>query len=311
MNQTVQMIGLGELLWDCFPHGRLPGGAPANVAFHAQQLGLSAAVATRVGVEELGDELCQFLRSRGLSTDLVQRDSKHHTGTVTIWPASKNNAGYTFLENSAWDFLEPEQELLDAVRSAKAICFGTLGQRRPVSRSTIHHCLRLTSDDCLIVYDVNLRPPFFAKDWILKSIAQSDIVKLNDDEVKVLAKLFEFGSDDEIRFAKGLLDDHPGLRLVCVTRGSRGCLAVTCDEVIELPGIPVEVGDTVGAGDAFTAAIIYGHLQKWSLEASLTLANQFGALVASRVGAMPILTEELAGLKSSLDWSFRDTRVSP
>ena len=310
MNQTVQMIGLGELLWDCFPHGRLPGGAPANVAFHAQQLGLTAAVATRVGVEELGDELCHFLRSRGLSTQLVQRDPKHHTGTVTIWPTSKISTGYTFLENSAWDFLEPEQELIEAVRSASAVCFGTLGQRRPVSRSTILHCLRSTSNECLVVYDVNLRPPFFARDWILKSIALSDIVKLNDEEVKVLSKLFEFNSDDEVRFAKRLLDDNAGLRLVCITRGSRGCLAVTCDEVIELPGIPVEVADTVGAGDAFTAAIIFGHLQKWPLEASLTLANQFGALVASRIGAMPILTEELARLKASIDWSFRDTSVS-
>ena len=304
------MIGLGELLWDCFPDGRLPGGAPANVAFHAQQLGLSAAVATRVGQDESGEELGKFLAAQGLSTKLVQIDPSHQTGTVTVWPYDKSSTGYTFLENSAWDFLEATPDLLEAVHSAQAICLGTLGQRRPVSRHTIQQCLRSVSSDCLVVYDVNLRPPFFAKDWIAKSMSHAHIVKLNDEEVKVLSQLFDFRSQDEIRFAKRLLDDFKQLQLVCVTRGSKGCLAVTCGEVIELPGVPVDVVNTVGAGDAFTAAIIYGHLQKWPLASTLELANRFGALVAGRSGAMPVLTDELAQLKSSLDWSFRDTIAS-
>jgi fructokinase len=307
MNQPVQMVGLGELLWDCFPDERLPGGAPANVAFHAQQLGLSAAVATRVGKDELGDDLGKFLSAQGLSTGLVQVDPNHQTGTVTVTPNDKGTVDYTFLENSAWDFLEATPELLEAVHAAKAVCFGTLGQRRPVSRHTIQQCLRSLSSDCLVVYDVNLRPPFFAKDWIAKSMSHATIVKLNDDEVKVLTQLFDFRPEDEVRFAKRLLDDFKQLQLVCVTRGSRGCLAVTCDEEIELRGVPVKVVDTVGAGDAFTAAIIFGHLQKWPLASTLELANRFGALVAGRSGAMPSLTVELSELKSSLDWSFRDT----
>ena len=303
------MIGLGELLWDCFPEGRLPGGAPANVAFHAQQLGLSSAVATRVGKDDLGDDLRKFLSAQSLTTEFVQIDPNHQTGTVTVWPHDKSNTGYTFLENSAWDFLEATPELLEAVHSARAICFGTLGQRRPVSRHTIQQCLRSVSSDCLVVYDVNLRPPFFAKDWIAKSMSHATIVKLNDEEVKVLTQLFDFRSEDEVRFAKRLLDDYKQLQLVCVTRGSQGCLAVTCGEVIELPGVPVDVVNTVGAGDAFTAAIIYGHLQKWPLASTLELANQFGALVAGRIGAMPTLSDELSKLKSSLDWSFRDTII--
>ena len=307
MNQPVQMVGLGELLWDCFPDERLPGGAPANVAFHAQQLGLSTAVATRVGKDELGDGLGQFLSTQGLSTDLVQIDPNHQTGTVTVTPNDKATVDYAFLENSAWDFLEATPQLLEAVQSAQAICFGTLGQRRPVSRHTIQQCLRSLSSDCLVVYDVNLRPPFYAKDWIAKSLSHATIVKLNDEEVKVLTQLFDFRPEDEIRFAKRLLDDYKQLQLVCVTRGSRGCLAVTCGEVIELRGVPVKVVDTVGAGDAFTAAIIFGHLQKWPLASTLELANRFGALVAGRSGAMPSLSVELAELKSSLDWSFRDT----
>jgi fructokinase len=307
MNQPVQMIGLGELLWDCFPDCRLPGGAPANVAFHAQQLGLSAAVVTRVGKDEFGDELSEFLQRQGLSTRYVQRDSNRQTGTVMVWPTATASMGYSFLENSAWDFLEPEPELLDAVRSAKAICFGTLAQRRPATRNTIHQCLNAASKECLIVYDVNLRPPFVVKDWIAKSLKQAKIVKLNEDEVKILSEMFEFRSQDEVRFAKGLLDIYRQVEIVYITRGSRGSLAVTCDETIEFPGIPTEVGDTVGAGDAFTAAIIYGRLENWPLLKTLDLANHFGSLVAGRKGAMPMLHDELASLKSGLEWAFRET----
>ena len=306
MIPPVQLIGLGELLWDCFPDRRLPGGAPANVAFHAQQLGLSTAVASCVGNDEPGDEICTYLVSQGLSIELVQRDPIRPTGTVTVTPGA-TNTNYAFLDNSAWDFLEPNAALLEAISSAKAICFGTLAQRRSCTRSTIHKCLHLASKDGLIVYDVNLRPPHVSRDWIVKSLQQATVVKLNDDEVKVLSQLLEFRSNDEIRFAKGLLDAYRQLELVCITRGNRGCLAVTCDETIEIPGIPIEVVDTVGAGDAFTAAIIFGRLENWPLIRMLDLANRFGARVASCPGAMPPLRDEMSALKSELDWSFRAT----
>jgi fructokinase len=307
MNEPFEIIGLGELLWDCFPDRKLPGGAPANVAFHAQQLGLSAAVASRVGQDALGDEICDYLVSQGLSTDLMQRDPIRQTGTVTVEPGVGASMSYTFLENSAWDFLEAKPSLLDAVRSARAICFGTLAQRRPMSRTTIQRCLQTASKECAIVYDVNLRPPFFSKDWIVKSIEQATIVKLNDDEVKVLSELFNFSSADEVRFAKGLLDLHRKLELVCVTRGSQGCLAVTCDEILELPGNPTVVVDTVGAGDAFTSAIVFGRLKNWSLSKTLDFANRFGSLVASRPGAMPMLKNELESMKGEFDWVYRET----
>jgi len=308
MTQPVQMLGIGELLWDCFPDRRTPGGAPANVAFHAQQLGLKAAVASRIGEDELGQEICEYLVAQGLSTDLIQRDSKHATGTVTIVPGA--NASYTFLENSAWDFLEPTLSLLDAVRSAKAICFGTLAQRRSSSRYAIEKCLQAASKDCHIVYDVNLRPPFYTKETIFKSIERATVVKVNEDEVKSLAQMLEFQSHDEVRFAKGLLDRYRQLQMVCVTRGGRGCLAVTVEDLIEIPGNPVEVVDTVGAGDAFTAAVVFGLCERWPLVETLDLANRFGALVASRPGAMPLLKAELMVLKSKLDWAFRVTPLS-
>ncbi|WP_010583246.1 carbohydrate kinase family protein [Schlesneria paludicola] len=307
MTETIDLIGLGELLWDCFPDRRLPGGAPANVAFHAKQLGLNASVASRVGQDELGRELCEFLESQGLKTDLIQRDQNHPTGTVTVDPSSTAEINYQFLENSAWDYLELNSEWLEAVRSTRAICFGTLAQRRPTSRTAIHRCLQHISYRSLIVYDVNIRPPFVNKDWIKKSLERCTIVKMNDGEVKILAHLLEFPSTDDVRFAKWLLDEHKRLEVVCITRGSQGCLAVTCDETYDLPGIPTVVADTVGAGDAFTAAIIYGQLEGWPLSKTLDLANRFGALVASRPGAMPDLKAELDAVKTELEWSYRIT----
>ena len=136
---------------------------------------------------------------------------------------------------------------------------------------------------------------------------RANVVKLNSDEVLLLARMFEFPFDDECRFAKKLLDLHKNLELVCITRGAEGCLAVACDEAVELPGHPVEVVDTVGAGDAFTAAVIFGRIRGWPLQKTIDLANRFGSLVAGRAGAMPPLVTELKELIAELDWSYRET----
>ncbi|MBM4075521.1 MAG: carbohydrate kinase [Planctomycetes bacterium] len=293
------VLGIGELLWDCFPDRRLPGGAPANFAFHAQQLGARAATVTRVGSDQLGDELCEFLEAQGLDVGFVQKDPVHSTGTVTVQPDDKGTK-YTFLPDSAWDFLEPDTALLNAVQSAKAISFGTLAQRCPISRATIHVCLAAAPVDCQIVYDVNLRPPFYERDWIERSIQRATCVKLNDDETKILSRLLETNTQTELQFAEHLLKTFHKLDLVCVTRGSRGCMAVDRHECIEFPGIPVTVVDTVGAGDAFTAALIQTRLDKWPLTASANFANHVGALVASHPGAMPLLREELKQLRLTL-----------
>lgn len=292
----IDLIGLGEMLWDCFPDRRLPGGAPANVAFHAQQLGLSTAVATRVGKDPLGDELIAYLQQQGLSTQLVQRDPQHGTGTVTVEPQGTSTR-YTFLENSAWDFLEIDDAWQAALTTAKAVCFGTLAQRGQVSRTTIHRALQHTPPDCLRVYDINLRPPFYEQAWIEASLKLARIVKLNDEEVRVLSAMFGLTVADEQQFAKWLLQRYE-LDLVCITRGARGAMAVTSSNVVDVPGLAITVADTVGAGDAFTAGLIWSRLQHWPLDRGLTLANRLGALVASRSGAMPVLTQELAGVLS-------------
>jgi fructokinase len=299
---AVSVLGLGELLWDCFPDRRLPGGAPANVAFHAQQLGLSAATVTRVGCDPLGDEICEFLKSRGLCLDLVQRDPLHGTGTVTVEAGGTTEATaaatkYTFKPDSAWDFLEPTPPLLEAMRAAQAVCFGTLAQRCPVSRGAIHTCLAAASNRCLIVYDVNLRPPFFEREWIERSLHRARIAKLNDDEVRVLAVMLDAGVSDNERFARWLMSRYD-LELVCVTRGAAGCLLVGAGDVVDEPGVPVDVIDTVGAGDAFTAALIQTRLEGWPLRRSAEFANRVGSLVAGSHGAMPVLTDVLPQLRA-------------
>lgn len=292
---SASFLGLGELLWDCFPDRRLPGGAPANVAFHAQQLGLSAAPVTRVGTDPLGDELYGFLKSQGLNVDLVQRDPVHGTGTVTVEPAGTQTT-YTFKPDSAWDFLELTSSLQAAMRSASAVCFGTLAQRCPVSREAIHAALASTAPACLIVYDVNLRPPFYERAWIERSLRQARIVKLNDEEVRLLNGMLDVQAIDDREFARWLIRQYD-LELVCVTRGGAGCLLVRDDEIVDVPGVPVQVVDTVGAGDAFTAALIQTRLAGWTLQRTADFANKVGALVASRAGVMPELTQELALLR--------------
>jgi len=289
------VIGLGELLWDCFPDRRLPGGAPANVAFHAQQFGLTAAVATRVGSDPLGDELCAFLQSQGLSTALVQRDPLHGTGTVTV-ETGPQGTRYTFLENSAWDFLEATPAWLAALSQARAVSFGTLAQRGAVSREAIHRVLDAVSDTCLVVYDINLRPPFFDAAWIRRSLEQAAVVKFNNDEARMLQPLLGGPFGSEADFARWLLETYD-LEAVCMTRGEQGALAVTANETIDVPGIPMAVADTVGAGDAFTAGLIWARLAAWPWDRAVRLANQAGALVASRPGAMPVLRTEFAALE--------------
>lgn len=305
MKGTVRMplvIGLGELLWDCFPTGRLPGGAPANVAFHVQQLGIPAAVATRVGTDPLGDELVAFLIEKGLRTDLVQRDPVHPTGTVTATPQPDGHTDYVFLENCAWDYLEGF-----TIPTANAIIFGTLAQRSEQSRRAIYNTLRSgLPRPCLVVYDINLRPPFYQAEWIWESIAFAQVVKLNDDEAQILAGMLAMPGASAVEVAQQLLRRYPKLELACITRGGNGAIGVTRNETAEVPGLPVKVVDTVGAGDAFTAALIAFRLHDWPLETTLHYANRIGALVASRAGAMPDLRAEIAALKAEPRWiTFR------
>ncbi len=289
------VVGLGELLWDIFPDVRRPGGAPANVAFQAEQLGCRGTVCSRVGRDPLGDELVKFLADQGLSTASIQRDSVHPTGTVTVDTSRPDHPEYVIHENVAWDHLVLDEHLRQLAREAAAICFGTLAQRSPESRVTIQQVLEEASSQCLLVYDVNLRQQWYDRDWIEASLEKAHCVKLNADEVLVLADLLQVGTADHRAFAEAIRLRFD-VDAVCITRGPDGCLMSGPDMAVDYPGIKVNVVDAVGAGDAFTAAWIHARLLGWDLAAQASFANQIGALVASRPGAMPPLADEFAAI---------------
>lgn len=290
------VIGLGELLWDVFPDSRRPGGAPANVAFQASQLGCDGRVASRVGNDPLGREIVAFLAGQGLDTSLIQYDATHPTGRVTVDVRDEGHPDYVIHENVAWDFLEPAGDLLEAASKASAVCFGTLSQRSQASRESIHSVLRACSEDCLIVYDVNFRQDWYDGESVQRSLRAASVVKLNRDEADVLAALLGSDAAGHTAFARSLTESY-GLSLVCITRAEDGCLFVTEDETADVPGQPVDVVDAVGAGDAFTAALITARLNDWPLDATARFADAVGGLVATHAGAMPRLTQDLARLR--------------
>lgn len=265
------IVALGELLWDLLPAGPRAGGAPFNFAFHCHQLGQPAVLVSRVGDDDLGhrlrDEVCRL----GLSDEYIQTDPEHPTGTVQVAVDASGQPTYTITENVAWDSVGWQPGLEDLARTARAVCFGTLAQRGPESRSTIRRFVARARGP--IVLDLNLRPPFDDRDTIRESLDLADWLKLNADE-----------------FARLSAESQPAADLVCVTRGADGCRVSTPSEVVDLPGIPVRVADTVGAGDAFTAALLTQHLDGKPLGEAARFANAYAAVVASRVGGTPTVT---------------------
>lgn len=291
------VVGLGELLWDVFPDGKRPGGAPANVAYQAQQLGCQGVVVSRVGNDDLGDEIISFLESKGLRTLAVQRDDSAATGRVTVSFDDDHQPQYVIHEGVAWDNINFDDELKQVMEQADAVCFGTLAQRSPTSRKSIMQAVEATSSECLRVYDVNIRQKYYDLEWIEESLELASIVKLNHEEVELLAGELQVPAGEE-EFSKALAERYC-LDLVCVTRGSDGCRVTSSSESISIPGEPVEVADTVGAGDAFTAGLIFSRLSGRSLEASGAIANKIGGIVASHHGAMPELKDEFSRVVSS------------
>ncbi len=290
------VLGVGELLWDCFSATRRPGGAPANVAFHVGQLGDKGIICSRVGCDALGEELLKCLGQRGLDTTCVQRDQEYPTGTVIVDAARADDPVYTIQENVAWDHLEFTDQLAQLAAAASAVCLGTLAQRAPSSRETVDRVLA-GARDALIVYDVNLRPPWYSTETVGRLLANCDVVKLNSEEVLGVASMLSFVSNEPTRFADEVFERFD-VRLVCMTRAGEGVLAISPQERFDLPGQQVVVADAVGAGDAFTAAMIHGLLHGRSLEQTIRFANRVGGLVASRAGAMPELREEYARLEA-------------
>ena len=294
------VVGIGEILWDVFPDRRRPGGAPANVAFHANQLGMHGIVYSRVGRDELGDELLAFLVQHGLQTDYVFRDAHYPTGQAEVSFNDRGEPEFRFVPNVAWDHLDFHAAAETLMNSAAAVSFGTLAQREEDARNAIHQCLAAVNSKTITLYDANLRPPHVDREWIERSFAAARIVKVREDEAKQFASILDWKQYDLQHFAYHLRERYD-VDLVCVTRGPRGCVLFAANETAEQAGVPLETVDPVGAGDAFAAALLFARLRSWSLTTTADFANRYAALVASRPGAMPRLEKELSELLQSFD----------
>jgi len=284
------VVGLGEVLWDVFPDRKLLGGAPANFAFHAKQLGHEGIVVSRVGNDAAGREILRELSIRGVPTESIQVDPVRPTGTVQVTVASDGVPSFVITPDVAWDYLAAEPALVELMKRADAVCFGTLAQRSPTSRSTIETLLDGAGG--MKVFDINLRQNFWSPELIERGLRRSQVAKLNEDELETLQRLeLAPSSGNTVTCCRALLKKY-GLRLVALTRASRGALLVADDQVVDHPGVQVRVADGVGAGDAFAAAMVDALLKGRALVEVAGFANRIGAYVASQPGAMPILPED-------------------
>lgn len=286
------VVGLGELLWDILPSRKQLGGAPANFAYLATLLGDEGIVASRVKMDRPGLEALEQLEKRGQSADAVQRDALHPTGTVTVELDEAGKPSFTITEEVAWDYLEWTVEWKALAEQADAVCFGSLAQRSLQSRETIRRFLEATRKEALIVFDVNLRAPFYSAKVIGESLQHAKVVKLNDEELPLMMQLCGLDEGSEATSARRLLEAYD-LQMVCLTRGARGSLLLTHTQMVEHAGFPIEVVDTVGAGDAFTAALAHHYLRNASLAQISEKANRTGAWVATHPGATPPANEEV------------------
>lgn len=282
------IVGIGEILFDLLPAGAQLGGAPANFAYHVNQLGGYGVAVSAIGKDALGEEIKTILASKKLDSILPEVDCP--TGVVNVTLDEKGVPTYTIIEDVAWDNVPYTPEMKEVAAQARAVCFGTLAQRNPVTRQTILSFIQDMPADSLKVYDINLRQHFFSKEIIETSLQVADILKINDEEIITVAGLLDLdGSPEEA--CRAILRAY-GLRLVILTKGGDGSEVITEDNVLSVACPKVEIADTVGAGDSFTAAFIRAYLRGNTLAECHRLANEVSAYVCSCHGAMPAYDRE-------------------
>ena len=277
------IVGIGEILWDMLPSGKALGGAPANFAYHAMRLGEEGWAVSAIGDDDLGREIMDIVDSKQLKNIIAVSDKP--TGTVEVELDDRGVPTYNIMEDVAWDNIPftPAMEVL-ATR-ADAVCFGSLVQRMN-SRESVLKFVRAMRPDALKVFDINLRQHSYSREILEESLKLADILKINDEEIRIVADMFGLG-DDDAAACRSLIAAY-GLRLVILTRGAEGSEVVTADALIPQGVGHVDVVDTVGAGDAFTAAFVVAYLRGESLAEAQRLASETASYVCSRKGAMPI-----------------------
>lgn len=289
------IAGLGEILFDVLADSEEIGGAPVNFAYHAGRLGADGAAISTIGDDDRGRRACNELMNRDLCLSGMSIDREHATGYVEARLDDQGVATYYFPDDIAWDHLKLNDTAMNFATQVDAVCFGTLAQRSGESRKAIQTFLD-AAPQALKVYDMNLRQDFYSKKIIAESLERADVLKLNDDEIKVVASMFSLEGCERDMLKKL----HEDFKLKCsvLTRGDKGSLIISAEGEVEHPGIAVkEIADTIGAGDSFTASVVIGLLLGHSLAEISEHANKLAAHVCTCKGAMPAIPAEFKLIK--------------
>lgn len=281
------VVGLGEILWDVFPERKILGGAPANFAYHISQFGFEGYAVSAIGNDDLGKEILESLGQKNLK-HLLQT-THFPTGTVQVTLSGAGIPSYEICENVAWDNIPFSEEMKKLAEKTDVVCFGSLAQRNEVSQKTIHQFLDAMPSDSLKIFDINLRLHFYNREIIEKSLQKANIFKINDEELIKIAQMFDIKGDEKA-ICEYFLKEFK-LKVLILTKGTDGSLILTPSEVSSLPTPKVQVADTVGAGDSFTAAFTAAYLHGKPLAQAHQLAVEVSAYVCQQHGAMPKLAD--------------------
>jgi len=286
------VVGMGEALWDILPEGKKIGGAPANFAYHVSQFGIDSCAVSAIGDDALGDELLENFNKKEIKY-MIEK-VPYPTGTVQVEIDQAGIPQYEIKENVAWDNIPWTEQLAELARNTKAVCFGSLAQRNVVSRETISRFLdeMPKNDDTLVVFDVNLRQGFYNKEILCNSMKRGNILKINDEELVSVSRMFGYPGID-LQDKCWILLGKYNLKMLILTCGINGSYVFTPGNVSFQPTPKVEVADTVGAGDSFTAAFIANILKGHTVEESHLKAVETSAFVCTQQGAMPVLPAKL------------------
>lgn len=283
-----KVICFGEILWDVFPGGEKIGGAPLNIALRLKSLGIATTIVSKVGKDQLGKRLIDFIHQQGIGTEYIQQDAQFETGKVNVTLDQNGAASYEIAYPAAWDKINLVSTLEEEVAQADLFLFGSLVTRDVVSKKSLLSLLKKAS---FKVFDVNLRAPHYSQTLIEDLMQKADLIKFNDEELAEISKAMgsqEKSLEKQLRF----ISVKTNTPKVCVTKGGDGALLLLNDQLYDQKGFPIKVVDTVGAGDSFLATLLEGILTNKAPEIALENACAMGAMVASSTGANPKITPE-------------------
>lgn len=286
MKNTI--VGLGEILWDIFPERKVIGGAPANFAYHVSQFGYNGYAVSAVGDDLLGKEILECLAEKELNYLIETTD--YPTGTVNVKLNKEGVPEYEICENVAWDNIPFTAKAENLAKNTGTVSFGSLAQRNNVSRKTIKKFLKNMPENSLKIFDINLRQHFYTKELIHESLELSNILKINDEEIMLVAGLYDYKINNEQDICKRLLENY-NLDIIILTKGTDGSFVFTQKETSYQPTPKVHVADTVGAGDSFTAAFVASYIRGERIQDAHQLAMEVSAYVCTQHGAMPELPD--------------------